>query len=360
MIQEAEELPEVDGPVGKLVVELKYGENAIQSPAGRYSYGGDHPLALSKFEHVAGNPRSMVGDTDVMRAIHSLTRVIGAYDLNGQRIPKAAVGVKHGNPAGAAAGKDGSKVAELMVKGHPVAIFGGILVFNYHVDEDIARALKFTKGMAFCGIYAPSISPEAVEILSRKDGLCCIEVNPALGCLDATSMDRTIQRVPLGYNEYILQPRSTFVITPEIEGFTVHREGRVLSLIELLALAFGAALTANTVSNTIMLVRYDDEGNVYLIGTGAGQMDRVGASELAIKRANDSGHSVKGAIAISDSFFPATDGPEVLIAAGVTIIYATLGSKMDDAVIAVCAAAGVLLVTLPDRVGRLFSNHIGG
>jgi len=42
-----------------------------------------------------------------------------------------------------------------------------------------------------------------------------------------------------------------------------------------------------------------------LIGNGTGQQDRVGAAELAVKRAIDAGHKemLSGAAAYSDSFF---------------------------------------------------------
>jgi len=39
----------------------------------------------------------------------------------------------------------------------------------------------------------------------------------------------------------------------------------------------------------------------------------VGCCELAIRRAQDAGHKIQGALAASDSFFPFPDGPKTLI-----------------------------------------------
>ena len=74
-------------------------------------------------------------------------------------------------------------------------------------------------------------------------------------------------------------------------------------------LAWGVGCTSN--SNTITIVK----GGM-LVGNGVGQQDRVGAAELAVKRAIDAGHraaNCRSAVAYSDSFFPFSDGVEALI-----------------------------------------------
>jgi phosphoribosylaminoimidazolecarboxamide formyltransferase/IMP cyclohydrolase len=119
-----------------------------------------------------------------------------------------------------------------------------------------------------------------------------------------------------------------------------------------LLIAWGIGSTSN--SNTITIV--NDE---MLIGNGVGQQDRVGAAELAIKRAIDAGHKDKlqGAVAYSDSFFPFPDGVQVLIDHGIGAIFSTTGSVNDKKIQDLCRECGVVLCQLPDTSARGFFGH---
>jgi phosphoribosylaminoimidazolecarboxamide formyltransferase/IMP cyclohydrolase len=94
-----------------------------------------------------------------------------------------------------------------------------------------------------------------------------------------------------------------------------------------------------------------------LIGNGVGQQARVYGSELAITRAKACGHSIKGASAASDSFFPFTDGVEALVQAGVTSIISTSASVNDEKIIEYCREHGIALYLIPDKSGRGFFGH---
>ncbi|HBS28298.1 MAG TPA: bifunctional phosphoribosylaminoimidazolecarboxamide formyltransferase/inosine monophosphate cyclohydrolase, partial [Phycisphaerales bacterium] len=75
---------------------------------------------------------------------------------------------------------------------------------------------------------------------------------------------------------------------------------------------------------------------------GAGQMDRVTSCRLATEKA---GALARGAIGVSDAFFPFSDGPEILIRAGVTTIVHTGGSKRDQDTFDLCDRHGVTVLT---------------
>ena len=79
-------------------------------------------------------------------------------------------------------------------------------------------------------------------------------------------------------------------------------------------------------------------GTMRLFGAGAGQMDRVASCKLAVLKA---GNHAKGAVAFSDAFFPFSDGPQVLIDAGVTCLIHTGGSKRDQDTFDLCEKSGV-------------------
>jgi phosphoribosylaminoimidazolecarboxamide formyltransferase/IMP cyclohydrolase len=103
-----------------------------------------------------------------------------------------------------------------------------------------------------------------------------------------------------------------------------------------------AWLTAKHVkSNAIVIAR---EGAA--VGVGAGQMSRVEAVEIAVRRAGD---RARGAVLASDGFFPFPDGPAAGLEAGVTAIIQPGGSVRDEDVLAVVNAAGAAMVATGER-----------
>src|SRR5512134_2440226 len=98
-------------------------------------------------------------------------------------------------------------------------------------------------------------------------------------------------------------------------------------------------------SNAIVLVR---EGAT--VGVGAGQMSRVDASWLAVRKAGD---RAKGAAMASDAFFPFPDAVEVAADAGVTAVIHPGGSIRDDDVLSVAESRGMAVVV----TGRRHFRH---
>ena len=83
-----------------------------------------------------------------------------------------------------------------------------------------------------------------------------------------------------------------------------------------------------------------------LIGNGAGQMSRVMSCRIATWLARENGHAEKlsGSCAASDAFFPFSDGPKILIDAGVTALIQPGGSKRDEDTIKLCDDLGVAMI----------------
>ncbi len=105
---------------------------------------------------------------------------------------------------------------------------------------------------------------------------------------------------------------------------------------EWVDLLFGWTVAARVKSNSIVLAN-----GRQAIGVGAGQMSRVEAFEIAIRRAGD---RAKGSVAASDALLPFPDNVEVAADAGVTAIIQPGGSVKDDEVIAAADAAGIAMV----------------
>ena len=169
---------------------------------------------------------------------------------------------------------------------------------------------------------------------------------------------------------FLAQPNYRFLLDFKDPDLKVFGEPLDLETKEDLLLAWAIGSTSN--SNTITIVK-----DGMLIGNGTGQQDRVGAAELAIKRAIDAGHgsftwwgkllrflgvnytknALKGAVAYSDSFFPFGDGPKMLLKAGVETILSTSGSVKDQEIQALFLKAGRRFVQLPDSKARGFYGH---
>ncbi|MCK9361175.1 hypothetical protein M0Q28_03000 [Patescibacteria group bacterium] len=332
---------DIDGFVGTKSLACKYGENAYQTPAGLHKVHDDDPLALHRFQVVAGQPPSYNNLCDLERLLQTITHM-AATGMTGPM----AVAVKHGNPCGTAWHGHPRDVIERMVDGDRRAIFGGLVLATFELDEELADIL-LTHGMKegrrlLDGVIAPSFTPGAIEQLKRKGDKCRFLVNSALADLGHGSLDRR-DRFRYVRGGFLKQPNYTFAPDWSQTGITGTDRVDVM-------LAWAVGSTSN--SNTVTLVK-----DGMLIGNGVGQQDRVGCCELALKRARDAGHDPKGAVAYSDSFFPFEDGPQALIDAGIRAIFATSGSIRDAKVREVCDKTGVRLYQLPDAEARGFFGH---
>lgn len=329
---------------GERIATCKYGENAWQAPAHLYSTGTPDPLALDKFVVIEGTPPSYNNWCDIDRLIQTTTHIAEGYAINEGVGTAIAVGVKHGNPCGASAGPDRAEVVKKMMAGDPLAIFGGLVMVNFEVDETLCESLT---GKMLDGIIAPAFTEGAIAMLRRKGDKCRFVVNPTIqglaGHLDQTPRFRFVR------GGFLMQPNYTFI--PDFDRGQIVKHGNATAEQECdMMLAWAIGSTSN--SNTITLVK-----NEQLIDNGVGQQDRVGAANLAITRARRSGHDVSGATAYSDSFFPFPDGPQTLIEAGVKAIFTSSGSVKDQATIDLCAKHGVALYMVPDQAGRGFFGH---
>jgi phosphoribosylaminoimidazolecarboxamide formyltransferase/IMP cyclohydrolase len=338
------------GIFGERVETLKYGENPSMTPAALYK-SSDDPLAVHNFQLLEGDERSLVGLTDVDRLLQVMTHIAAGFEANFDKVPLIAVGVKHGNACGAAVGDNPIEVVKKMIAGDKRAIFGGVIMTNFEITREVAEALlEREEGdgpRMFDGVFAPSFGESADTVLHRYQAKCRMMFNPALAVLNIISLD-TAPRLRQVRGGFLLQPNYTFVLKLDESDLYGHAPSEQEQFDLILAWAIGCVSNSNTI--TIVC-----DGQ--LLGNGVGQQDRVGAAELAVKRATDAGHELSGSVAWSDSFFPAPDGPEVLALAGIRVIFTSSGSRRDDETIAMCEAKQVTLLMQPDPKVRGFSSH---
>ncbi|MCA9341427.1 hypothetical protein KC952_02755, partial [Candidatus Saccharibacteria bacterium] len=195
-------------------------------------------------------------------------------------------------------------------------------------------------------IIAGGITDEALAIIKRVK--LRVLTNPALLTLSIDSLEQRSKLRPVR-GGLLINPQPNFVLDLSAEEITGTGEINEQQKRDII-LAWGIGSTSQ--SNTITIVK-----NSMLYGNGVGQQDRVGAAQLALKRAIDAGHDVSGATAYSDSFFPFVDGPTTLVEAGITTLFASSGSVRDQEVIDYLADKNLTLRMISDKLGRGFYGH---
>ncbi|MBW3569151.1 hypothetical protein KY385_03430 [Candidatus Parcubacteria bacterium] len=344
----------VSGNISERLESPKYGENPWQGGAGFFTLRhNDDPLAIGKFKLIEGVGVSYNNYTDVDRILQTITHVAAGFERNFNEVPPIALGAKHGNLCGAGIDSNPGKAIEKMLSGDQRAIFGGSVAVNFRINKDTARTLmkyKVEQGKRILDVVmAPGVDEDALEILKRKNGKLRVLVNPELGNLTEDSLEKT-ERVKCIRGGRLRQQNYTFIYDlnhPQIEW-----AGKKVTKQQEMDMIAAWAVGSTTNSNTICLFK-----NGMLLSNGAGQQDRVTAAELALMRAKNAGHDLKGASAYSDSFFPFTDGPQMLVDAGIRSIITSRGSVRDNEVIEVLNKAGASFVTLPDAICRGFFGH---
>jgi phosphoribosylaminoimidazolecarboxamide formyltransferase/IMP cyclohydrolase len=107
------------------------------------------------------------------------------------------------------------------------------------------------------------------------------------------------------------------------------------------ALRFAWRVCAHVKSNAVIFT-----GRDRTLAIGAGQMSRVDAVNVAIRKASagSDAATLRGSVAASDAFFPFRDGLDAVVAAGATAVVQPGGSKRDDEVIAAADEQGIAMV----------------
>ena len=110
---------------------------------------------------------------------------------------------------------------------------------------------------------------------------------------------------------------------------------------QLADLEFAWLCCKHVKSNAIVLAK-----DRMLVGVGAGQMSRVDATIIAVRKA---GERARDSVLASDAFFPFPDSVERAAQAGVKAIIQPGGSKGDQAVIEEADRLGIAMVLTGTR-----------
>jgi phosphoribosylaminoimidazolecarboxamide formyltransferase/IMP cyclohydrolase len=297
---------------GTVLQTLRYGENPHQSAT--WYQTGRQATGWASAEKLQGKELSYNNLVDLEAA----RRLITEFDATE---PAAAI-LKHTNPCGVALGDTLAQAYEKAWQADSVSAFGGIVALNQTIDGETAQAL--TQTFLEC-IVAPGCSEEAQAILGKKSNLRLL-ILPDL----TTGPVQTVKAIAGGF---LTQASDDRVENPNDWQVVTEKQPTPEQLAELL---FAWKVSKHVKSNAIVVAK-----NLSTLGVGAGQMNRVGSVEIALKQA---GEESQGAFLASDGFFPFDDSVKTAAAAGITAIVQPGGSLRDKDSIAAANELGLVMV----------------
>ena len=279
---------------------LRYGENPHQS-AKFYSDNQTTAFSLAYAEQLGGKELSYNNIQDANAALN----IVREFD------EPFCVALKHMNPCGAAIGSTIEEAWAAAYEADKVSIYGGIVAVNRPLTAEVALGMK---PIFLEIVMAPDFTPEALEILSAKKNLRLLKV-------DMTKRDKPINQYISVNGGLLVQQLDT--VTKEVtkDMCVTNTKPTVAQLVDL---NFGWRVVKHVKSNAIVVVK-----DGHTLGVGAGQMNRVGSAEIALKQAHAAGFT-EGLVLASDGFLPFDDTVALAAQYGVTAIVQPGGSIRDE------------------------------
>jgi phosphoribosylaminoimidazolecarboxamide formyltransferase/IMP cyclohydrolase len=295
--------------------ELVYGENPHQRAA-YYSEAGARRHLLSRVSQLSGRELSY----------NNLNDLWAARSLVEEFAVPACVIVKHANPCGCALGSTIDEAYERALACDPVSAYGGIVALNRPVHAELAEQLAapFVEVL-----FAPGYADDGLEVLRRKEAVRILVNEERRGGVGERDYRRVLGGMLVQDADADLDGRGEMTVVTA----TAPDEPTWGDLL----LAWRTV--RHVTSNAIVIAK-----DMATIGVGAGQMSRVDAVRIAVEKAREHGHDLRGAALASDAFFPFADGPQVALETGIVAVVQPGGSKRDDEVVAAVEQAGAAMV----------------
>ncbi|SEU01752.1 phosphoribosylaminoimidazolecarboxamide formyltransferase / IMP cyclohydrolase [Salinibacillus kushneri] len=292
--------------------DLRYGENPHQSAT---FYQETLPVASSIASAKQWNGKEL--------SYNNIHDADAALSMVKEFKKPAVVAVKHMNPCGVGVGETVEQAYDRAYEADSKSIFGGIIATNREIDESAALKMK---EIFLEIIIAPSFTEEALKVLTSKKNLRLLTIEQA-------ENQEIRQKLTSVHGGLLVQDEDMYSFDDATISIPTKR-GPTDEEWNDLKLAW--QVVKHVKSNAILLAK-----DQMTIGVGAGQMNRVGAAEIAIEQA---GEKAKGASLASDAFFPMDDTVEAAAKAGITAIIQPGGSIRDEDSIKKCDEYGIAMV----------------
>lgn len=305
---------------------LRYGENPHQN-ARFYASMEKVPYSLATAIQLNGKELSYNNIQDANAALN----IVREFD------EPFCVGLKHMNPCGAATGTDVVDAWKKAYEADKVSIFGGIVATNREVNKEAAELMK---PVFLEIIMAPSFTQEALDILCTKKNLRLLQVD--------MTKDENPHTQYVSVNGGLLvqnQDTTTVEVTPDMCVTETKPDEAYMS-----DLNFAWRIVKHIKSNAIVVVK-----DGVTLGVGAGQMNRIGSAEIALKQAEatcrERGTDVRniGLVMGSDAFFPFDDCVTLADSYGVKAIAQPGGSVRDEDSVKKANECGIVMLFTGER-----------
>lgn len=298
---------------------LRYGENPHQS-AKFYASTKAIPFSLASGKQLQGKEMSYNNIQDANAALNI------ARDFQ----EPFCVALKHMNPCGAAVAETIEEAWQKAYEADTVSIYGGIVICNRTITKEIALGMK---PIFLEIVIAPDFTDEAMEIFATKKNLRVIQV-------DMTPSTEAIDQYVSVNGGLLVQHLDTQIetITADMCATKVQPDAATLADMQ-----FGWNIVKHVKSNAIVVVK-----NGQTLGVGAGQMNRVGSAEIAMKQAHAAGVT-EGLILASDGFLPFDDTVALAAQYGVSAIVQPGGSIRDNDCVVKADELGICMLMTGTR-----------
>ena len=304
------------------IATMRYGENSHQQAA-TYSDGSSGASVLHA-KQLQGKALSYnnINDTDA------------AFRLAAEFSAPTIAIIKHANPCGVASRASLKDAWSEALSADPVSAFGGIVAMNTELDAETATEISsiFTEV-----VIAPSVHPDAAQILAQKSNLRVLET----GGMPDPATSRLVVKSVLG--GYLLQTSDNGIMQADDLKIVTKLAPTDAQMQDLL---FAWRVAKHVKSNAIVYAR-----DAAIAAIGAGQMSRLDSSRIAAQKAKDMADhhgwdapKTIGSVVASDAFFPFADGMLAAAEAGAKAVIQPGGSMRDDEVIAAADEAGLAMV----------------
>lgn len=299
----------------KLQDVLSYGENSHQKAA--FYQDDDTRKNWGNFKKIQGKVLSYNNHLDLDASLNLLN--------NFKNYKEAIAGIiKHTNPCGVSSGKNLLEAFKSAIECDKVSSFGGIVVFNKKVKEEVANKLIQS---FFEMVIAPEFDSKAIKIFSKKKNLRLISIgkNWRFNRLYKTEVKSVLQGT-------LIQEVDTKLLSKDDLNIVTQKLPDEKEIKDLL---FAWNVVKLVKSNGIVIVK-----NMKTVGIGAGQPSRIDSSRIAINKALKVVNSntkkitnLQNSVIASDAFFPFADGIKDAIDNGVGAIIQPGGSIRDNEVV---------------------------
>lgn len=306
--------------------ELRYGENPHQE-AKFFASTVKEPFSLATAEQLNGKELSYNNIQDANATLNIAREFDDPF----------CVGVKHMNPCGSATGKTIAEAWKKAYEADKTSIFGGIVAANREIDLETAQMLK---PIFLEIVMAPSFAPDALELLCTKKNLRVLKVD--------MTKDNVVRKQYVSMNGGMLvQDRD--INTKPVSADQCVTEAKPTAE-QLADLEFAWKIVKHVKSNAIVVAK---NGMTY--GVGAGQMNRIGSAEIALKQAQNTlkeeGKDImtEGLVLASDGFFPFNDCVALAAEYGIKAIVQPGGSIRDEDSVKLANEKGITMLFTGER-----------